>query len=423
MVASRLPRWAYPAVTAASLALGVVIIVRGTSAFAIPADSDLQNYFFKSVDHVIHGDAGHMYAARGDVPVDDNPNDDPPLQIFLMAPLLALARAAGLSFRGEIILVSIPFIVVVPLLGWLVLRVVANLNPTLREPQRLLTYALVTLSPLVWLCYSPWGHLEQPMMLCFLIAAMLALQARREVLAGLLVGATLLTGLTALTSLLAIAVLLLASGEVRTVVRVGVIGALVVAVGMAPFLLADRHDTLYSLLTWRPSRAIGGNSIWVLVNADHPQSFNSLVRRLDSPTILLGSAALGYLAATRLRITAFGSAAWAVLGTAAILFPMLTKVNWPYYYTAPYILLLAWEVASLRPRSEDSVRWPAISVCYLLVTATLSQYIGLRSIAVGDRVITGVFEFLSMAAFAGLVLYVLHRESAATVDSHKAASV
>ncbi len=48
-------------------------------------------------------------------------------------------------------------------------------------------------------------------------------------------------------------------------------------------------------------------------------------------------------------------------------------------------------------------RWPVLSLSFLMVAATLSQYIGLRSVGVIDRISVGVLEFASMLAFAGAI--------------------
>jgi hypothetical protein len=407
-VAERLPAWAFPLVTSASLLLGAVVVIRGASAFVVPNDSDLRGIFFKSVDHVLNGSPLHIYAARSDPPLTDNPNDDPPIIVFLLAPFVAIAKGVGLesNLRGEVVLVTLCFIILVPILGWLVVSAIDRLNPGLSPRQRLAAYALVTLSPLVWLCFSPWGHIEQPLMIGLLIATVLALQAGRELLAGVLGGLTLLTGLTAAFPLLALATLLYASGQLRSLWRSAGLAVLILAVGVAPFLLADQHNTAYSLLTFRPGRAIGGNSIWVLVNFDRPSDLASLIRRLDTPAEALVCIAAGYAAATRLRMSVRSVDVWAILTIGALALPMLVKVNWPYYYAAPFVLMLIWELGALRDRA-DTPRWPVLSIGYLIVASTLGQYIGMASIGLGDRVITGIAEFTVMLGFAAAIWYQL----------------
>ena len=105
------------------------------------------------------------------------------------------------------------------------------------------------------------------MMLCLLVAAVLALQQRRETLGGVLAGLAVMTRTTALIPLIALGVLLLFGGQWRALVKLAGAAAVVVAVVMAPFFLVDRADTLYSFLTWRGTAPIGGNSIWSIFAA------------------------------------------------------------------------------------------------------------------------------------------------------------
>ena len=401
------PNWAYPLVTVVGLLLGAEAIVRGTRAVVSISDSDLTNFFFRSADYILRGQPWQMYAVRASVAY---PNYNPPLSIFLMAPLLALARAIGFAKNyGELItFVCIPFMVFVPVLGYLVLRVLRQLYPQMPEAQRFLAFALVVLSPLTWQTYGTWYHIEQPMMLCLLVGAILALQQHHEVLAGLLTGLAVMTRTTALIPLIAIGVLLLMGGEWRALLKLGGVGTVVVAVIMAPFFLADRADTTYSFITWRGGAPIGGNSIWTIFAASNDatglrHTADAIARRLDMPSVILLVVVVAFLAARTYRISAYGRDAWAILAIAALAVPMLSKTNWPYYYLEPFIPLLIWEFASMHDRRPGLWRWPVLSVSFLATAATLSQYVGLQSVGTLDRVGLGVLEFGAMAAFAALV--------------------
>jgi len=88
-------RWAYLLIVTLSLALGVSAIVRGTSGVTSNVASDLSNFFLKSAAAIARGDPWRLYAIRADRPFQTYPNDGTPLALFLMAPLLGLARALG----------------------------------------------------------------------------------------------------------------------------------------------------------------------------------------------------------------------------------------------------------------------------------------------------------------------------------------
>jgi hypothetical protein len=392
------PRWAYPALTVASLLIGVTALVRGTRALATIADSDLTNFFFKSADYILRGDPWHMYA----VIVGGYPNYNPPLSIFLMAPLLAMARALGFDANpgAEITFVTLPFLLLIPALAFLVIRALRILYPGIPETQQLLAFILVALGPLSWQTMATWYHVEQPLMLCLLIGSVLALQSRREGLAGVLAGLAVLTRTTAIVPLVALGVLLLLGREWRGLLKLGGIGALVAGIGFAPFFLFDRRDTLYSLVQWRGTAIIGSNSIWTLF-ASTP--LDSLARRLDFYTVILFVVIVAFLAVRRFALSAYSRDAWAVLALATLAVPMLSKTNWPYYYLEPFIFLLIWEFASMHDRRAGLWRWPVLAISFLAVTATLSQYIYLRSVGAGDRILVGLLEFSAMAAFAALV--------------------
>ncbi len=405
----RVPSWAYPLVTVFSLLLGASAIVRGTRAVVSIQDSDLTNFFFKSADYVLQGHPWQMYAVRGSGVgvLATYPNYNPPLSIWLMAPLLALARAVGFAgnYGEQITFVALPFTLFVPLLGYLVVRALRALHPEIPETQQLLAFVLVALSPLTWQSIASWYHVEQPMMLCFLVAALVALQARREGLAGVFAALAVLSRTTALIPLIALGVLLLVGGHWRSLLRFGGIGAALVAIMMAPYFLFDRSNAVYSFISWRGTAQIGGNSIWSVFAYDGQGStlrhtLDALARRLDMLSVTLFVAAVALVAARRLRVSAYSRDVWAVLSIAALAIPMLSKTNWPYYYLEPFTLLLVWEFSSMHDRRAGVWRWPVLTLGFLAVASTLSQYIGLRSVGTLDRIGVGLLEFGAMAACA-----------------------
>jgi hypothetical protein len=432
--ATRVPGWAYPAVTIASLLLGATNLVRGTSALTSVADSDLTNFFFRSAMYILNGNPWSMYAVRGATTATATyPNYNPPLSMFLMAPLLGLARAAGIPTgpvgadgqgpNGALVaFVAMPFIILIPLLGYIALWALRRLYPAMPETQRLLAFILVTLSPLAWQSISPWYHIEQPLMLCFLLAAVVALQRGRLALGGVLAGLAVLTRTTALVPLIALGVLLLSSRDWRGLLRFGGVGAIVAGLGFAPFFLLDPSDTMYSLVSWRGTAIIGGYSVWTIFSST---PLDSIARRLDFYAVILFVAIMAWLAARRFGVTAASREAWAVLAIATLAVPMLSKTNWPYYYLEPFILLLIWEFASMHDRRAGLWRWPVLSVGFLAVAGTLSQYIWLRSVGAGDRIAVGLLEFAVMLAFVIAVWSRMQaaRPSAATDVSGRLAGV
>ncbi|HEX9036718.1 MAG TPA: glycosyltransferase 87 family protein [Ktedonobacterales bacterium] len=402
---TRLPRWSFPLVTALSLLLGATSVVRGTRAVVTITDSDLTNFFLKSADYILNGQPFQMYAVRADLTY---PNYNPPLSIFLMAPLLGLARALGFAgnYGAVITFVTLPFIILVPVLGYLCLRALDRLYPGAPEAQRLLVYGLVTLSPLTWQTYSIWYHVEQPLMLCLLIGAVLFLQRQRPELAGLLGGLAFLTRTTALIPLIALGLLLALTKAWRALAGFGGVSATVAALGLAPFFLFDRADAMYTFVSWRSSAQIGSDSIWALFaytgspvgTLNHLRYLlDGLAKRLDMYTVILVVAVAVWLAARRWRLTALDEDVWALVALAALATPMLSKQVWPYYYLEPFVFIVIWEFATMRDRVSGLWRWPILSVGFLLVAGTFSQYIQLQSVGRGDAIILGVTQTGAMA--------------------------
>jgi hypothetical protein len=397
----RVPPWAFPMLTVVSILIGVTAVVRGTSAIKTAGDSDLITFFFPAAQNILLGHPLHIYAVNA----GGYPNYNPPLSIFLMAPLLKLAETIGFAqnYGEQITFVTLPFIVLVPLLGYMVVRALRRLYPAIPDAQLLLAYALIVLSPLTWQSIATWYHVEQPLMLCLLIGAVLLLRQRHEELAGVLAGLAVLSRTTALMPLIALGMLLLLAREWRSLLRfAGVAGGLVLVV-MAPFFIADPHDATYSLLSWRSGAPIGGNTVWAIFSYEGTNhllhQMNSAARRLDMYVVVLFIVIVTYLAWRRWQISAFGTEVWALLAVALIAVPMLSKTNWPYYYLEPFVFLLIWEFASMHDRISGVWRWPVLALCFLAVTATLSQYVGLVSVGYGDRVLVGVTSSGAMFAF------------------------
>jgi len=283
--------------------------------------------------------------------------------------LLSLSRHHRLLYwtqaGAQVTLVSLPFVLLIPLLGSIVVAALRVTSPAVPTTTRVLAFALIALGPPTWVCVATWGHLEQPLMLCFLVAAVAALHLRREALAGVLAGLALLSGTAALFPLAALVALLVVQRQWRAVALVGGLATLVVVLGLAPFLVVDRRDTVYSLLTWRGSEQIDGNSLWSVFSVDAvaralPRSLDAVLRRLDTPSIIALAVCIAVLAARRLRVSAYSPEVWAVLAIAALGLPMLAKVMWPYYYFQPFVLLVIYTSAR---RAHDIARARGVGRC------------------------------------------------------------
>jgi hypothetical protein len=304
----------------------------------------------------------------------------------------------SVSCRSMLGFVGLGFVPFVLLLGAAALGALRRLHPSMSQGQALLAYGLIVLSPLTWQNFTNWWHFEQPLMLFLFVFGVAQLQRNQIGMAGIFLGLALLTRTTAAVPLIALLTVLAAERAWRVLSKLSATIAVVAVVGFAPFFIFDFHNTAYSLLQWRGTAPIG-NSIWSLfINTP----LDSLARHLDLPTAIGAAAVVAYLAVQRFKFSARGRELWAVLSIASLLVPMLSKTNWPYYYAEPLIFLVIWEFATLHDAPMGLWRWPILSVAYLSVTATLSQFMGSTSATGGGIVLRlmGLLQFAVMAVFA-----------------------
>jgi len=412
-------------VVALALLVGVTAVIQGTSGItAPPGDSDLLSFFFPAAARVIDGQPFAIYAVRA---FGDYPNINPPIAIEWMAVLMGAAKSVGLpgasacissgfsvlDCRALVAFVGFGFLPFVFALGALVLAAVRRLAPNVSPGGAVLALGLVILGPLLYLDFTEWRHLEQPLMLCFLVGGVYMLQRGKAGWAAVLLGLAILTRTTAAIPVIALLAVLLAERRWRTMLIVGLGTAMVAVIGLAPFILADPSNALYSLFTWRSSAAIG-NSIWSLVLGT---PLASIAARLDQPAAIALALAAGWFGVRRLGVSSGGAGLWGVMAVGALAVPMLSKLNWPYYSVEPFMLLLVFEMAVLARRS-DAVAAPApaeaaggeawwrgpiplVSILFLATAVTLGQFMGNHSVTNGGIVLRlmGVTQFAVMGAF------------------------
>src|ERR1022692_2702941 len=176
-----------------------------------------------------------IYSAYGH---DVSPNANGPLGLVPLIPAVALANALG--WAGNIgarsALAGAVVSLFIMLLGWQVVRLV-GLGRGVVE-RRLATACTVLLAPALWIGVIDYGHVEQPIELCFvLLGAGWALRGR-SALAGLAVGAAVLTRTIAAFSVIPLAVVPLARRSARRSAATIAACGVTVVVGIAPFLIA-----------------------------------------------------------------------------------------------------------------------------------------------------------------------------------------
>src|SRR5260370_2849021 len=150
--------------------------------------------------------------------------------------------------------------------------------------------------------------------------------------AGISFGLAMLTRSLAALPLIPLGLLLLVRGRWRALAWVGVSAALVVALGLLPFLLADPTDTIYSLLTHRASLPVGGGSLWQLLVGT---PYLWIPQRADV-LFVLGLAVLLSLIVivARRDLEPSSRDSYGLLPLTALALPLLAKSVLPYYFLA-----------------------------------------------------------------------------------------
>jgi hypothetical protein len=311
-----------------------------------PTDFDV--FFLPSAKIALSGHPLDIYQIRyGTYPA--YPNANGPLSMLPLTLVAAVANFLGIinDFTGCRMFVAVAFAVFPLLLSReAVLSLDLLLKVPLRGLRRLLAYAVVALSPELWHSVLGYGHLEHPLMLFLVLAAVRSLMLRRVNRAGVFVGLALLTRSSAVLYLIPLTLLLLAERNWKNwkaALRFSGIAVLTLALGLLPFALADRNDLVYSLLTFHGLLPIGGGSVWGLTLGT---PLASVGLHYDSEFVLGASVILSFaLLMLRPRIRLGSPDVYALLAVSGLCFPLFLKTLWPYYYLDAYMFLAVWWLA------------------------------------------------------------------------------
>jgi len=390
------------------LAYIVAILIAILGAVQSAPDSDLLNFFIPSARYVLSGHPFQMYQVRAYG--GTYPNANPPLSVFLMTPAVALADKLGWSSNYHYLIgaVTIEFIPICLLLAYEMDSALRRLAPELSPVQRYVAFLVALFSPLLWQSMLVWNHVEQPLMLYFLLLGLRLLQDQHDGWAGICFGLALYSRSTALLALFPIFAALAFQRDWRAVVRAGTGLVAVLIVGFGPFLLFDRADTIFSLETFHGRLTIGGNSIWAFFVGT---PLEQIARHLDTIAFTGLALILALFVTQRLGISARDRNIYGAIALCLLTFPLLNKTVWSYYYLEPFVFLLVWEFATYNEQPSPIWRAPVITLTYLCITMTLSAYISLHSVNEFFRRLTGVVEFSLMLCF---MLAVWYRARAAT---------
>ena len=336
-------------------ALILLYLALWSSCGLIPFNTtDLEAFFFPAARIALEGHPFGVYAVRlGDA----YPNANGPLSLVPLTAVGALAQLLGwidvLTLRRALIFAV--FAIFPLLLAREGLRTIARLNGNpLTGFARYGVFMLFLFSPLLWQGMLGYGHIELAIMLWLLLLGVNMLADGRAGWAGALLGLALLTRSSALVYVIPLLGVTLWRRRWGQVTRFIALYALVVVVGLAPFLLADRENTLFSLVSFRGELPVGGYSVWGMLIGTPWEAF---AKHYDS-LVVLGAALIVTLLALLVRrdLDVTSRDFLIVLALCGLCFALFIKTVWPYYLFEPYVFIVAWWIPWLR-EARAQVSW------------------------------------------------------------------
>ena len=332
--------------------------------------SDLDNFFLPAVRIALNGHPLLVYTARFQ---DVIANDNGPLGLV---PLTAVAAVVSwLGWLDDERLRRMVIMGAFSIFSLLMAREAIAAIDRLRGAKlaglaRLLAYGVFAASPTLVNAVLGYGHIEQPMTLWLVLLAVRLLASGRSASAGISFGLAILTRSLAALPVIPLGLLLLARGRWRAVVALGGSAGLTIALGLLPFLLADRSDTIYSLLTHRAQMPVGGGSLWQVVVGT---PFVWIPQRWDV-LFVLGLAVLLSLIVIlgRRDLEPSSRDTYGLLAMTALTLPLLAKSVWPYYFLDAYVFGAVWWLGQAEPlalrRGLVGVTVPIVAVLGTLLT-------------------------------------------------------
>ena len=374
--------------------------------------TDLDAFFVPASRIALSGHPFDIYSLRY---LGDYPNANGPISLIPLTFASAIATWLGMlddmALRRVVVMtIFAPFVL-------LMAREAVAAVDQLRESRltgfwRFAAYAVFALSPEIWHGMLFYGHIEQPIMLWLALWGIRQLSARRPARAGLLLGLAMLTRTSALMLVLPLAALLARDRQWRALARFGVALVGTVGVVLLPFLLADRSNVVYSLVTFRGQLPVGGGSFWGLTLYTPLESFG---QRYDGLTVLLVSLLLTVIVLLRRRdLTLASPGLYLLLALSSFCFALFIKTLWPYYFLEPFTFLTIWwlgAMPSLAGRFRVWFRWglaillPSIAVaCASMREYGLTVEQGNLDAFKPESIVISVAMALAMGAILWLLL-------------------
>jgi hypothetical protein len=327
---------------AMTVGLGAAFVAASTLSPLVlkTTPSDLDLYFWPSAETVVHGHPLLIYSAHLH---DAYPNANGPLGLVPLIPIAALANAFGWagSLAARAALSGLVVSLLVLLLAYQMVRFTSSAHGERRRPIAIACTVLI--APAMWIAVLDYGHVEQPLELCLVLAAITCSLRNRNALSGIALGAAVLTRTIAGLCVIPFLLAPLATRRIRPATTTILAAAVIIGAGLAPFFVADAQAVVHSLLTYRGALPIGGGSFWIIARQT---SWASLASAGDVYVALTVAVALVAITLRRKPAVATTHVGLAGLVTvASCCFPLFAKTVFPYYLLEPYTFAVAWWLA------------------------------------------------------------------------------
>jgi hypothetical protein len=332
--------------------------------------TDLDYFFFPAVRIALSGHPLLVYAVRFQTVIA---NDNGPLAFVPLTVVAAVASRLGGSDDDRLLraLVLAAFSIFTLLMAREAVAAIDRLRgASLAGLPRFLAYLVFVASPTLLVGVLGYGHIEQPITLWLVLFAVRILARGRPAVAGISFGLALLTRSLAAVPLIPLGLLPLVRGRWRALAWLAGSAAVVVALGLLPFVLADPTDTIYSLLTHRGDLPVSGGSFWQLLVGT---AYVWIPQRADVLFILGLAVLLSLVVIVRRRdLEPSSRDVYGLLALTALTVPLLAKSVWPYYFLDAYVFGTIWwlgqtDLLALR-RGLVGVAIPLIATIGTLLT-------------------------------------------------------
>jgi hypothetical protein len=311
------------------------------------SQSDLTKFFWPAAEIAAHGHPLLIYSVRAGA----YPNANGPLSLLPLSLVALLANALGIGGNPALYtaLTVTAFSGFTLLMAQEAVRIIERVRG--RSARPLLTYVTFLMALPVLIALACYGHVEEPLELWLSLLGLRLVLSRHLVLAGVVMGLVLLTRTATVAALLALILIVVADRRLPSFARrlgraslMAVVALAVAALGILPFYLADRHDVVYSLVTYRGALPIAGGSPWVLLARGLPWA--GLIQHADTAVFALAALALAGFCLWRARGRPLTPAlACGLLAIATLCVPLLAKTTWSYYMCDPYVFAAIWWLA------------------------------------------------------------------------------